>query len=348
LPDTSTPWRTRAAVVLLTACAWTGGVPGQARCGAALPPPDAPDSIAIGLTDVPASRLDDPRARLYIDDHVNPGTAFTRHLRLFNTSDRPQHLRLYAGPATIARHRFTFPAPNAPGNELSSWIHLDRTALTIPAHAGAPLTARVAVPHWAQPGERYAVIWAQVSSAKAGPTGNVTLINQVGTRVYLDVGPGAEPPSDFRIGPLRAEPAPDGHHTLTAVVTNTGRRAIDIEGRLSLTDGPGRLSAGPFTIPRGITIAPGDQAPVTVSLGAEVPEGAWKYRLTLTSGRIVRTATGTLTLAAKPTVAGGLAAFRPPPLVTIGLTLTGIAAAVLGGLILTARRLRARRGSGAT
>jgi hypothetical protein len=100
-----------------------------------------------------------------------------------------------------------------------------RAALPILAHAGAPLAARFIVPAWAQPGERYAVIWAQVSSEKAGPQGNVTLVNQVGTRVYLHVGPGAEPPSDFRVGPLRAQTTPGGHRTLTATVANTGQRA---------------------------------------------------------------------------------------------------------------------------
>ncbi|GAA0357563.1 hypothetical protein NE235_33490 [Actinoallomurus spadix] len=346
MPDTPALWRARAAA-LLTAYAWTGPAPAQVHA-TAVPEPDVPNSIAIGVADVPASRLDDPRARLYVDDHVNPGTTFTRHLHLYNTSDRPQHLRLYAGAARITRHRFTFPPPDAPGNELSSWIHLDHTTRTIPAHADALVTARFAVPDWAQPGERYAVIWAQVSSAEAGPHGNVTLVNQVGTRVYLHVGPGAEPPSDFRIGPLRAQPTPDGRHLLTATVTNTGQRAIDPEGRLWLTGGPSRLAAGPFTIPRGTTIAPGEQAPVTVPIGPDVPQGAWNYRLTLHSGRVARTATGTLTLAAKPTVAGGLAAFTRPSTMTLTLTLAGFLSAVLGGIVLIVRRLSIRRRPGAT
>ncbi|MGI5228504.1 hypothetical protein [Actinoallomurus sp. CA-142502] len=326
---------------MLTAYAWTGPAPVQARADAA-PPPDVPNSIAIGLTGIPASRLDDPRARLFIDDHVNPGTTFTRSLRVYNTSDRPQRLRLYAGAATIRKHRFGFPPPAAPGNELTSWIHLDHTALTVPAHAGAPLAARFTVPAWAQPGERYAVIWAQVSSEKAGPHGNVTLVNQVGTRVYLHVGPGAEPPSDFQVGPLRAQTTPDGHRTLTATVANTGQRAIDLEGRLWLT-GPSNLSAGPFTITRGTTLAPGDRGPVTVPLGPDVPDGRWNYRLTLRSGRVTRTTTGTLLLAERAGASGRLASLTRLSTMPLTLVLAGIVSAALLVLMLAVRRRRARR-----
>jgi hypothetical protein len=45
-------------------------------------------------------------------------------------------------------------------------------------------------------GERYAVLWAQVVSPKDSRH-NVAVVHRVGVRVYLDVGPGGEPASDF-------------------------------------------------------------------------------------------------------------------------------------------------------
>ena len=45
------------------------------------------------------------------------------------------------------------------------------------------------VPVDASAGERYAVVWAEVS-APASAAGGVTLVNRVGVRVYLSVAPG--------------------------------------------------------------------------------------------------------------------------------------------------------------
>ncbi|MFB9622100.1 hypothetical protein [Nonomuraea helvata] len=41
-----------------------------------------------------------------------------------------------------------------------------------------------------------------------------------------------------------------------AAVANTGERAIDIDGHLTLTEGPSPMSTGPFQVARGTTLAP--------------------------------------------------------------------------------------------
>lgn len=321
------------AILVHPAGAVNGAVPGRVA---------ADGAIGIRLLEIPANRADDPRARYFIVDHVNPGTTFTRRLEVHSTSPKPQRVELYAAAADIKGSRFTF-APERTANELSSWITLDRAAVDLPARGSARVKATVAVPEWAGKAERYAVIWAQVSSAQPGPQGNVAIVNRVGIRAYLDVGPGGEPASDFTIGdvvPLRAE---DGRPQVTVAVANTGHRALDIEGRLSLSGGPSSMSAGPFPVSRGTTLAPGGRGEVVVPLGVDLPSGPWKFRLTLRSGRVEHTETGTLTLPEKAG-AWGLPAVRGFPLTPV-LTATGllaVAVAVALLLVLRARRLRTR------
>jgi hypothetical protein len=330
----------RRARALLPALVLAATVtPPVAQAAPTRPDPVAGGVIGIRLAEIPANRMNDPRARLFIIDHVNPGTTFTRRLQVYNSSPKPQHITLYPGAATVKDHHFTFTA-GAKGNELTSWIRLNDPWLNLKPHASAPVKATIAVPTWARQGERYAVIWAQVSSAKPSPKGNITLVNQVGIRAYLHVGPGAEPPSDFTIGRVHPQRTPGRHHSIVATVTNTGQRAIDLEGRLSLTDGPSSLNAGPFPITRGTTLAPGEHGQITVPLGDDITDGPWKYHLTLQSGRVTHTVTGTLTFTEKPRMSGQLASFEHPTLI---LTLTAIAIAAVILLILGLRRLRTRR-----
>lgn len=314
------------------------------RSAGTSPRPAAPGGrIGIGLAEIPASRLDDPRARVYIDDHVNPGTTFHRRLKVYNISAKPRHITLYAGGAAIKDHRFTFGPPST-GNELASWITLDRTELDLPPYRNGLVRATVAVPSWATEGERYAVIWARVATGKPDRTANVALVNQVGVRAYLHVGPGGEPPTDFEIGEVRPETTAGGGRRIVAAVTNTGRRAIDPQGQLSLLDGPSGLKAGPFPTTRGTTLAPGERGQVAVPLGPDLPDGPWKYRLTLQSGRVTHTATGALTLARRP---------APPqrpavswrPLALLLLVPAGLAGAAL--LLLPGLRRRVRTGRAA-
>lgn len=82
---------------------------------------------------------------------------------------------------------------------------------------------------------------------------------------------------------------------MVAKVHNTGKRALDLTGSMSMTDGPGSLSAGPFTANLGTTLGVGDTEPVTVLLDRQLPDGPWKVRLTLASGLIQRTVTATVT-----------------------------------------------------
>jgi hypothetical protein len=127
----------------------------------------------------------------------------------------------------------------------------------------------------------------------------------VGVRVYLDVGPGGAPKSDFAVDSLQAARTPDGKGEVTAQVHNTGMRALDITGSLTLRDGPAGQTGGPYPARLGTTLAPGDTEPVVVPIDAAVADGPWTAQLSLTSGLLERRVQARLTF---PTAPGTAAA----------------------------------------
>jgi hypothetical protein len=65
------------------------------------------------LVDVPVSAGNDPRARLYIVDHLAPGTVIHRRVEVSNTTSSPTHILLYAAATGIANGSFRGP-PDTP------------------------------------------------------------------------------------------------------------------------------------------------------------------------------------------------------------------------------------------
>jgi hypothetical protein len=249
--------------------------------------------IGIKLLEAPVSRRDDPRANLYIIDHLAPGADIHRQVEIGNSSDSIQTVEIYAGAATVGDAKFAYSEGRTP-NELTTWISFDHPKIDLPAHSTTPVMTTIAVPRSGTTGEQYAVIWAQISAPPTASHG-LGMNNRVGIRVYLDVGPGGEPPSDFEIEKLTTARSSDGRPEFIAQVRNTGRRAVDISGSLTLSEGPGSLSAGPFDVTVGSTLAPGDSSPVSVLLNKQLPNGPWKASLTLKSGLIQKTVSATIT-----------------------------------------------------
>ncbi|WP_370153765.1 peptidase [Streptacidiphilus sp. EB129] len=285
--------------------------------------------IGIKLLEAPVSRRDDPRAHTYIVDHLAPGSVIKRRVEVTNESATLRHIDLYAAAASIDDNAFAF-APEHTPNELSTWTSLDRTGVDVPAWGSSPVQVSLHVPNDASTGERYAVIWAQGAVAP-DQSHSVTLVNRVGVRMYIDVGPGGEPPSDFRIDKVTPARTRDGRPELWAQVRNTGGRAVDLSGTLSLSGGPGGLRAGPFTAETGTTLLPGGHAPVTVLLDKQLPDGPWAVDLTLKSGLVVREVNAVVTFPHTPGATGnavelGLARWRTR------LALAAVAALVLAGV----------------
>lgn len=323
-----------AAAVLLCLL-WSG-------TAAAAPAPSGgaePDGrLGIRLLDAPVTRRDDPRAKLYIVDSVKPGTTLRRRIEVshqFGTgSGVPVTATLYPAPAAVSKGKFLF-GPEGAGSDLTGWTSVSRRSVALERGGSADLDVTIAVPKNAVAGERYAVVWAQ---ARSGAAGQVTQVNRVGIRIYLDVGPGGEAPTNFAIGAVTATRDAAGVPTLTAQVRNTGRRALDMTGSVTLAGGPGASRAGPFAIRNGTTIAIGETDAVQSVLDQALPDGPWRATVTLQSGTVRHAVTVTLSFRGQPAV--GVAEVSSGPRFTP--LMLGLAAGLLALAVLLLA-LRSRR-----
>ena len=276
-----TGWVVRSAAIMLaalTACIPSPIWVDTARAGT------APGQFGIRLLDVPVYDMQDPRASQYIIDQLTAGRHLSRRIQVSNVSNASLHLSLYAAGASIANGTFNF-ADGAAANQMSSWTTLSESTLTLAPQHAATVVVNIDIPAGARPGERYAVVWAQATSA--GSAGSVTEVNRVGVRVYIDVtgeGKTVAQTGDFEIGPMIA--SRDKRPAVTAAIHNTGTRAIDLGGTLTLTDGPGGLMVAPVAADSVKAIAPGEVELVRFTLGASVPAGPWRATMALASGDI--------------------------------------------------------------
>ncbi|MBM7491291.1 hypothetical protein JOD64_002513 [Micromonospora luteifusca] len=273
----------------------------------------------------------------YIVDHLPPGTTIKRQLLVTNRTDETRRIDVYPAAATVEGSEFKFGEGHA-ANELTSWITLDKSAVEVEAGGEARVLATITVPPPASRGERYGVIWASATSAPR-PGGEITQIHRVGVRIYLDIGPGGEPVSDFSIGELRPARGPEGVPSVTAQVTNTGGRAIDLTGTVALTDGPAGSRAGPFPVGQGVTLPPGGSGQVIARLPAELPNGPWKIEVNLESGLVKRSITAQIQFPEAGQVGKrGSVISRMTSAWTVGAAIAGLL--LLTGLAVLVRRSR--------
>jgi len=256
-------------------------------------------SMGVQLLEVPLRAYSDPRARLYIIDHLHPGTIIHRLIEISNTTASTMHIVMYPAAAVITQGAFVCAAAHTP-NELSTWTSVLPGSSDVPPSGHAIATVTIAVPRDAPPGEQYGVVWAETrSSAPAG--GGITQLSRVGIRLYLSIGPGGAPASKFTIESLTGKRSSDGQPEVLASVHNTGGRAIDMSGTLQLSAGPGGLSAGPFPANLGTTLAIGATEPIMIMLDRQIPDGPWHALVTLRSGLLERSARATIDFPATAT-----------------------------------------------
>jgi hypothetical protein len=281
-------------------------------------------SIGIQLLEVPIAAASDPRARLYIVDHLHPGTVIRRRIEISNTTVSTVHVLLYPAAAAISQGKFVGAAEHTP-NELSTWTSVLPGTSDVPPGGHTIASVTVAVPHDAPAGEQYGVVWAETRSPPSGGQG-ITQVSRVGIRLYVSVGAGGPPASAFTIGSIVAKRSPNGQPAVLATVRNTGGRALDMNGTLLLAAGPGGLSAGPFPANLGTTLAIGATEPITIPLDKRIPAGPWHVLVTIRSGLLEHSARATLTF---PTGRGA----GPPYLIItilVILLLVGLMVARLG------------------
>jgi hypothetical protein len=299
-----------------------------------------PGGVGVRLLDVPADAANNPRAREYIVDNLTPGTIIHRRIEVSNTTRSELRVAIYPAAATISQGSFVG-APAHTANGLSTWTTVSRPIMDVPADSTAVDTITVAIPATASPGDRYAVVWAEVRSAKSG--GTIELINRAGIRMYVYVG-GTNPATSFTVNTLTGQRNSGGHAVVRALVHNTGGLAVDLTGTLAMSSVTGALTAGPYPAQLGTTLAPGQSEPVWFTLTSQMTDGPWNATVTLHSGLSQQTfrakitfprSTGTAPPAAARPVGGG-PGFVP---ILAGAILIAMFAALIA-LIIAHRRRR--------
>jgi hypothetical protein len=333
--------RHRSTLALLTGVAALIAWAPAARAEA---PPQP--GLGVRLLDAPTNRAHDPRARVYVVDQVRPGAAFTRHVEVSNGDDAPMDVLVYPAAATIHDGGFDIAARGAPG-AVPSWASVSPSRLHLEPGARVPVTVDFRVPSNAASGEVYGAIVAERPPSRSG--GSVRVGVRAGIRVYLSVGEGAEPASDFTVDALTAERDATGRPVVLASVHNTGGRALDLSGELKLSDGPGSLSAGPFPARLGTTLGVGQTGQVTVPLDRALPAGPWLATLELRSGELRRRVEGRISFPSTPSTKSPPVHPRELPLyekrtvvVPVAVVAVGVVSLALLWLALLAWRRRRR------
>ena len=264
----------------------------------------APHQFGVRLVDVPLSAAHNPRALRYIVDYLPTGTVIYRRILIMNQEAQTAHFTLYPDAAQIIHGLFTGDA-GASRSELTGWISVQHRAVTLPPHASAMDLVTIKVPRGATRGEHYAVIWVQQAAYLRAASGfAVNDVARVGIRVYLAVGRGGAPPTNFTITSVTGHRSASGRPSILVHVDNSGGRAVDLNGTARLTGGPGNSGAGPFRAQQIITLAPGQSGNMTFAPPESLPNGPWQARITLVSGLTTRTATASIQFAALVAHAG--------------------------------------------
>ena len=339
----------RALMVVALAAAISAGAVTQAVAAGRVPTASdqGQGSIGVRLVDVPEQALADPRARSYIIDELAPGTTVQRRVEISSTSDAPVDVAVYASAAGITDGSF-IGADGQTANGLSSWTSLDRPTVALGAGAVATVMVTVAVPADAPPGEQYAVIWAQVA---APSDGGVVVVNRVGVRMYVAVSGDNPLASAFTVDSMTASRGADGAAEVRVQVHNTGGRALDLSGSLSMVRSTGTVSVGPYTATLDPTLAPGESTSVAFAVTDQVDDGPWDATVDLASGVTTGSYTGQVSFAG----ANGGAYAAPvettdgaegPPVTWLAAGAALLALLVCVVLVLRRRRRQRRRVAG--
>ncbi len=299
--------------------------------------PMSSGGIGIRLLSGASSSSSGPLALAYIVERLSPGSRVTRRIEISNTTDATADIVVFAAAAGIAEGKFSF-APGRSGDSLSSWTTIAHSVLHLASGATVLDAVTINVAKRASSGERYAVVWAEVSAPSPTHSG-VRLVNRVGIRMYVSVGKGGLPAAEFTVGSLVASRGANGDPLVAAVVHNVGQAALDITGELRLSHGPGGLSAGPFPVTLGSLLAPDHSAVERTELDNQVPRGPWRADLTLSSDGTQRSSVTMITFPPSASASGKRSLSGPLMLAAL-VVLTLMLAA--GTSILFSRRRRLR------
>ena len=319
--------RRMLGVLALTAAAGIS-FPSAAVAATALTAISTPQTFGIRLVGVL------PSEQGSITAFLHPGMTIRRRLKIENHESRTATFTVYPAAAHLSHGKF-LTDPGAARSELTTWIRVAKPAVRLRPGKSTTDLITIKVPHIATIGEHYGVIWVQqAEQAHRGKKVHVAEVTRVGMSMFLTIGRGGVPPTKFVIGIIRGHDSTN-RTWLTALVRNTGQRAVELSGSVSLTDGPGGTTAGPFRELQVVVLAPGQIAPVLFVPPRGLPAGQWLAKIKLVSGFTTETASAPVKLG-NGSAAGAISSRA----IEIAGVIVGL---VLVGCLLAALRLRQNR-----
>jgi len=256
----------------------------------------APFSQPVGAAEderitwgIAPSGVNGPDGRVAFEYKLDPGAELTDYAGVFNFSDSPVTVAVYASDAfTTDQGGFDLlPAGQAP-RDVGSWVAIDAATVVIPPRSRVDVPFRLSVPANATPGDHAGGIVVSVSVSDPGAGQRVTVDRRVGARLHLRVSGELAPA--WRVQEMAAtyqgtiNPVRSGAVTTTFVVHNTGN--------VRLLSNPAVEVSGPFGLGRRTAgggppqeILPGEQVRTTVTVDGVA---AW-LRLSVVA-RITQTA----------------------------------------------------------
>lgn len=315
------PLRFVRGIVGVVAAAAFLAVP-VANVQAASETPSAPIEGSIGIKVIDPPPSNDPRANYYIVDTVEPGGTVRAKLFVVNESNKSWDVEMYPGPANATDKGWEM-GEKGSTNDLTTWTSVTPKTMFLKPGESRVVDVTIKVPADASTGERYGVVWASTTNK-----GNVSVVSRVGVRQYIYVGKGGAPPASYTIDAVSGQRNAEGKPTVVATLTNTGKRVLQMSGKVFLTDGPGGTSSGPYDITGNLAI--GQTGDFTALLPEDIPLGPWKATVKFDYLGNQQEKTGTITIPAGGSVAPAEPGSGPPWIfIAVGLLILLIVAAII-------------------
>jgi hypothetical protein len=218
----------------------------------------------------PASaKKPDSRANFTYKD-LKPGQHAVDHVAVVNVSDKPAKLTVYAADAfTTPSGAFDALPAAKKSSDVGAWVHLPRSAVTVPARSTLIMPFDLLVPANVEPGDHAGAIIASLKTLAKDSKGNtVTLDQRVGSRVYIRVAGALHP--KLEIGGYQASysgtanPIAGGRIEVRYTITNKGN--VRLVGQQTLRIGYlFGLGGRTVTVPDMPELLPGSHYDVVVS-----------------------------------------------------------------------------------
>ncbi|UKJ63322.1 DUF916 domain-containing protein [Cellulosimicrobium cellulans] len=205
-----------------------------------------------------------------------PGETVTEHVEVRNVGESALTLRVYAADASSSDDgTFDVLSDDETSVGVGRWTTLGPTDVTLGPRERRVVSATIAVPADASPGDHAGGVVAVLRSGTVGGDTSVAVDRRVGTRLHVRVDGPVEPHLAVDVRSVRYAPSasPSGGQVVADVVVRNdgnvrlaGESRVDVEGPFGLSGG----SSPALPVPE---LLPGDEYLTTVTVPAVAPLG---------------------------------------------------------------------------